>query len=200
MSTEEFTTALSYIAGLEPAHQVAIQEAKVKAEVELLTTLAKVSSVYAFRPIIELSCSKWNKNSSELGDSVKRYLAKFVQPGKYDDAPGLFLSDDSEKALRSLGVVDGNLQREVALNVNQLYSKLCKPFHQPPPDVIHPHGFLLGGEPPIRYATALVVLKLQGLKGNDFFPKKVFLLDDNDIPTHVLLSGAVVVYDPKKTY
>ncbi|KAH9247048.1 hypothetical protein BASA81_015400 [Batrachochytrium salamandrivorans] len=177
-----------------------LTEGKVRAEAELLMAQAKISSVYAFRPIIELSCSKWNKNSSELGASVAKYLAKFVQPGKFDDSPGLFLSEDSQKVLKSLDVVEGNLQREIALNVTQLYSKLCKPFHQPPPDVIHPHGFLLGGDPPLRYATALVVLKLQKTPGNDGFPKKVFLLGDDDKPTHVLLNGSVAVFDPRKTY
>lgn len=180
-----------------------MEQGKVKAEVELLMTQAKVSSVYAFRPIIELSCSKWSGNL-EFGSSISRYLAKFVQPPNRDarnqDYPGDQLSPDSKAALEKMGISEISLQKEVALNVNQLYSKLCKPFHQPPPEAILPKGFLLGGDASIRYATALVVLKLQVLKGNESFPKKVFLLDDDHKPTHVLLNGAVVVYDPKKTY
>lgn len=169
------------------------------AQAELLKMKAKVSSVYAFRPIIELSCSKWSKGSN-LGASVKAYIAKHVQPGLVADTPGDDLSEESKRVLQSLGVTNPDLHKEIALNVSQLHSKLCEPPYQPPSGTWHQHGFLLGGDPPLRYAIALVILKLQSNPREKWFPRAVILLDSSDNPTHVLLNGRAVLYDPNESY
>ena len=164
-----------------------------KAEADALTLRANISPVYALRPLIELSCRSLGDPNKGFNANVKSFIAREVQsdePLPHPDAiPNLSL--ESQNVLQSLKL-SRNLQQEVIVYVNQLYNKLSEPFHAVRNDT-HPNGFILGGPAALRYATALVVLKLQR-SGDALFPKEVFLLDDKNSVSHVLRDGAVQSY------
>lgn len=151
-------------------------------ESKLLALQAKVSSVYSFRPIIELACKRLY-NKKQLSANVSTFIAEHLQPD------GTTLSSESQTTLKQFNL-DHNARNEVGLFVSQLYYKLSEPFHTVP-DEKHPTGFVLGGPEPLRYATALVLLKLQQVPGGDIVPSEVFILDNQNKVSHVLRDGVV---------
>ena len=182
-----------------------VQERLADAEAKLLMLQAKEKSVCSFRPIIEHNCLRYYGRSLGLGlgDSVSSFIAKRLQQeGATKGAVGMCLSPQSKSILDALGVSDQG-QEEVALALSQQKFILNQPLCGIPYlRTTHPTGFVLGGPAPVRYATALVLLKLQEiclvLFASDTIPQKVFLLDDNDDEvTHVLRNGVVVKYMPQ---
>lgn len=185
-----------------------MREGLADAEAKLLVLQAKEKSVYSFRPIIEHNCLRYYGRplGLGLGDSVSSFIAKRLQQeeGAPIGAVGMCLSPQSEAILDALGVSDQG-QEEVALAVSQPKLILSQPLFRIPYlrtcTSTHPTGFVLGGPAPVRYATALVLLKLQEIClvffASDTIPQKVFLLDDNDEVTHVLRNGVVVKYMPQ---
>ena len=158
---------------------------------------ANVTSVYSFRPIFEHSCLRWCGNILDPGASVTAFVAMHLQPGVKRGEVGMRLTPESKGILDALGV-SAQEQEEVALVLNQLYFKLIKsPIHAFP-KCTHPNGFVLGGPRPVRFATALMLLKLQEVcHGGNVVPQTVLLLNNHDKVTHVLSGGKARRYKPQ---